>query len=195
MLEELSGEKGFPQLHFLFRDDEFNAIVMNLLGPNLDRLFRACNYRFSLKTVLMIGDQLLTRIENIHDHFMIHRDIKPENFVIGLQHKQKRTIHILDFGLAKYYQTKQLKHIPLIKGKGLVGTARYCSINTHKGIEQSRRDDLESIGYTLVYFLQGKLPWQGIKEIKTKKARYEKIQQLKMKIPLHQLCVGWPDVF
>lgn len=134
MLSELADETGFPTLHYLFRDDEFNAVVLNLLGPNLEKLFKACRYRFSLKTVLMIGDQLITRMEKIHEKKIIHRDIKPENFVIGLG-KSAKNIHVLDFGLAKYYIDKHGKHIPKITGKGLVGTARYCSINTHKGIE------------------------------------------------------------
>ncbi len=106
----------------------------------------------------MIGDQLITRMETIHSKSIIHRDIKPENFVIGLG-KSGKNIHVIDFGLAKYYLSKSGKHIPRITGKGLVGTARYCSVNTHKGIEQARRDDLESIGYTLVYFQKGRLPW------------------------------------
>jgi len=130
----------------------------------------------------------LTKIETIHDHYIIHRDVKPNNFVIGFKGRAKRNIIILDYGLAKYYLNKNMEHIPLKKGKGLIGTARYCSINAHNGLELSRRDDLESIGYSLVYFLKGKLPWQGLKEINNKKARYAKIRQLKMKLPLHMIC-------
>lgn len=92
---------------------------------------------------------------------MIHRDIKPENYVIG--NEDITTLYMIDFGLAKYYRDQNDgKHIPNIEKKGLIGTARYASVNAHLGKEQSRRDDMISIGYVLIYLATGKLPWMNI---------------------------------
>ena len=128
---------------------------------------------------------MIERIETLHEKNILHRDIKPQNFVIGLGDKQD-LIYIIDFGLAKFF-IRNGKHIPYIDGKGMVGTARYVSIKTHKGIEQARRDDLEGIAYTLIYFLKGRLPWQGIKA-KDKKQKYQKIMEMKVNTTLEQLC-------
>ncbi len=106
----------------------------------------------------MLADQMIKRVAYIHSRRIIHRDIKPDNFTIGIG-KSAHRIYIIDFGLAKKFMSSTGKHIGYKEGKGLTGTARYASINTHLGIEQSRRDDLESLAYVLLYFLRGKLPW------------------------------------
>ena len=139
----------------------YNGLIMDILGPSLEKLFNKCGRRFSLKTVLMLADQLLLRIEAIHRNGFLHRDLKPDNFLMGINHTS-RVVYIVDYGLAKTYIDNG-KHISYKEGKSLTGTARYASVNTHLGIEQSRRDDLESLGYILMYFLRGKLPWQGLK--------------------------------
>ena len=132
---------------------------------------------------LLPAVQLISRIEFVHSKSFIHRDIKPDNFLMGLG-KRANQVNVIDFGLAKKYRDPKTHiHIPYRENKNLTGTARYASINTHLGIEQSRRDDVESLGYVLMYFLRGSLPWQGLKAA-TKKQKYEKISEKKMSTPI-----------
>lgn len=194
ILQNLQGGSCIPTIHWCGPENEFNVLVIDLLGPNLEELFNKCNRKFSLKTVLMIADQLLTDIEYIHSKHYIHRDVKPENFLFGVG-KQFNNLYIIDFGLSKRFRdSKTQEHIPYREKKPLIGTARYASINTHKGIEQSRRDDMESIGYLLVYMMKGKLPWQGIKA-KNKDEKYSKIKEQKINLPLKDLCSNMPVEF
>ena len=167
---------------------------MELLGPSLESLFQTLNKKFSIKTTCMLGIQIFDRLEYIHSKKIIHRDIKPDNFVMG-RGKNSHILYIVDFGLAKKYWSSSHKcHIPFIKGKKLTGTARYASINALSGCEQSRKDDLESVCYILLYFLRGSLPWQGIK-INNKEDRYKKICERKRGISIKELCSGLPNEF
>jgi serine/threonine protein kinase len=190
----LQGGVGIPNIHWYGVEGEYNVMVIDLLGPSLEDLFSFCNRRFSLKTVLMLAEQMLSRVEYCHAKNFIHRDIKPDNFLIGLG-KRANMVHVIDFGLAKKYRDpKSQQHIPYREGKSLTGTARYTSITTHMGIEQSRRDDIEGLGHVFMYFLKGELPWQGLRA-HTKKEKYDKIMDRKVNTPIEVLCRGFAQEF
>lgn len=194
VLKILQGGVGVPNVRWYGIEGDYNVMVMDLLGPSLEDLFNFCNRQFGLKTILMLAEQMLCRIEYAHTKSFIHRDIKPDNFLMGLG-KKANVVHIIDMGLAKRYRDPRThQHIPYRENKNLTGTARYASINTHLGIEQSRRDDLESLGYVLLYFCRGSLPWQGLRAV-NKKQKYDKISEKKMSTPLDVLCRGLPAEF
>ena len=182
---------GFPKIYDFSRESKYYILIMDLLGNSIETIFNKFNKKFSLITCIMIMDQIVQRIEYLHSKNLLHRDIKPDNFLIGKGNK-KNVIYAIDFGLSKKYRdSKSGLHIPYRDGKDLTGTARYASINTHLGIEQSRRDDIESLGYMMVYLMKGHLPWQGMVNSNPKK-KYDRIKKLKLEIKLDVLCAGLP---
>jgi serine/threonine protein kinase len=173
---------------------KYNILVLQLLGKSLEQLFNHCGKKLSLKSTCILGIQMIERIKFVHENFHLHRDIKPDNFVMGINENENK-VFVIDFGLSKKYKSQSKgTHIPFKTNKNMTGTARYCSINTHLGYEQSRRDDLESIGYVLLYFLKGNLPWQGLK-LKPEDNQYKKICEEKQAVLLSVLCAGLPSNF
>lgn len=199
-----------------------NIMAIQRLGRSLDSLFNYRLEQFSLKTVLMLTDQIFNSIEYMHKKGYIHRDIKPENFMMGADQDNENVLYIIDFGLSVRYLTSKtdplhvpsqsisnqnelfpkseqlLHHIQFSKNSKFVGTAKYQSVNGHKGMTLSRRDDMESIGYMLVYFLKGSLPWDSIRSRRNNnnvKLFHEQIKELKSKTTAEKLCSGLPIEF
>ena len=192
ILTYLKGTKGIPNLYLSLFSKRYNFMLLELLGPNLEELFHFCNKKFSFPTVLSIGLQMIDRIESIHSLHIIHRDIKPENFLIGKKEKIS-TIYLCDFGLAKRFRDKKTgNHIPYKDKKKFTGTPTFASVYTHLGCEQSRRDDLESLAYILIYLGTGTLPWKRIKT-KGKDEKYSKILSKKMNTSSEELLKGLPN--
>jgi len=184
------GPQGFANIFYLGKEGKHNFLVMELLGRSLEDRMQMCK-SFKVRTTVLVAQQVLYRIEYLHSKGIIHRDIKPDNFVFGVGPKT-HILHLIDFGLSKRYFDKA--HCSMRTRLSLTGTARYASINAHKGCEQSRRDDLEAIGHMLMYFLRGSLPWSGL-EAKTKEEKYRKIADKKRDTPLPDLCRGFPSAF
>ncbi|ORZ12355.1 kinase-like domain-containing protein [Absidia repens] len=192
----MAGTVGIPSAYYFGQEGLHNILVIDLLGPSLEDMFDVCGRRFSTKTVAMLAKQMINRVQTIHEKNLIYRDIKPDNFLIGKPGSAyANNIFMVDFGMAKLYRDPKTKqHIPYRERKSLSGTARYMSINTHLGREQSRRDDLEALGHVFMYFLRGSLPWQGLKAA-TNKQKYEKIGEKKQTTNVKDLCSGMPEEF
>ena len=189
----MQGE-GVPKIICYGNNQTHNILIQELLGHSLEELFNLNGRKFTLKTVCSIGIEMIKRIKFVHSKYHIHRDIKPDNFMTGRE-KEDNKIYIIDFGLAKkYYSVSKKSHIKFRTGKNLIGTARYCGRNAHKGYEQGRRDDIESIGYVLMYFLNGILPWQGLKAMKGED-QFEKIAEKKNNTSFEELTRNNPEEF
>ena len=181
-----------PKLKTFGYSGSLIILVMELLGDSLDKIFdKLPSRKMSIRCVCNIAYQLLMIFEIIHNCNIIHRDIKPANVAIGFEGKSK-FIYLLDFGLSKKYRSsKTKKHFPFVQGNKLIGNARYSSINALDGGTQSRRDDLESLGYLLLYLLLGRLPWQGHIS-HSKEDKYYKIREIKKNTTPEELCQGLP---
>ena len=189
----LKGE-GIPFIKTFGFSGDFNVLVMELLGKSLEDLFQERGCKFSIKTVCMLGEQMISRLQYVHSKHILHRDIKPDNFLMGTGANASK-VYIIDFGLSKKYRSSRtLQHIRYCENKKLTGTARYASIHALKGCEQGRRDDVEAVGYVLMYFLRGSLPWQGLK-VKKGEDKYQKIYEKKKITTPQELCAGFPQEF
>ncbi|CAG5102155.1 Oidioi.mRNA.OKI2018_I69.chr1.g168.t2.cds [Oikopleura dioica] len=198
--EILRSENGFPHLRKFGEDNilSVNYLAMDLLGPTVEDLFNFCDKSFSLKTILMLIEQLLCRLECIHSKGLVHRDIKPDNLVMGLNHMSK-TVMMIDFGIAKFFRKRNQPFDHILEddsrgSRGIIGTPRYCSVNAHRGTRLSRRDDMESLAYVIVYFLKGKLPWQNI-QVQGKFKKLEAIHDKKKNTNFSDYLSGFPKEF
>ena len=193
IMSYLKGNPHIPKVRSYGFKGNYNILVMQLLDKSLEDIFNI-RKKFSFKTGAMLGYQMLSALQYIHEKHIIHRDIKPDNFVLG-SGELNAYLYLVDFGLAKKYRSsKTLKQYPYIKKKKLTGTARYASIHAMEEMEQSRRDDLEAVGYVLMYFIRGNLPWQGLK-LKTNEDRYKKILDKKKEVSTAELCSECPKIF
>jgi casein kinase 1 len=180
------------QIYYFGIEDDYRVLVMDSLGKSLGQLHRLCKSKFSLKTTLILADQMLNRIEYLHNNDYIHRDLKPENFLMGKGFNNNK-VYLIDYGLAKRYRQSG-KHIAFKNGKNLVGTARYASINSHLGVQLSRKDDLESLAYIMIFFVKGRLPWQSLKT-NNKEEKYQGIMRVKASTSTKTLCQDIPNEF
>lgn len=178
---------GFPRPVYFGTHHTQKALVMQYLGPCLEARLEEVGRKMSLHTVYQVALQLLRRIEYMHAKSYIHRDIKPDNLLMG-RGTESSVLYVVDFGLAKRFRHPRTReHIPMREGKSLTGTGRYCSVHTHRGVEQSRRDDLETTAYVLVYLFKGRLPWTGIRAGSSRE-KYDRIRSMKENITTEELC-------
>ena len=184
---------GIPKVISFGHNKEYDILVMPLLGKSLHEIQSTKNFNFEFKDLCLMAIQIIERIQWVHSQKIIHRDIKPDNFLIGLD--DPNIIYLIDFGLSKKYRSSITgNHIKCTRIKKFVGSLRYASINALRLREQSRRDDLESIGYMLIYLIKGKLPWDNIK-IDNKRTSYLKFSQYKKNISPELLCNNLPEEF
>jgi len=155
----LSGIEGIPTVLYFGIDEENNYMIITLCGKSLQNIIDL-TYYFSLNDVISISKKMVKRLESIHNKGLIHRDVKPDNFLFGLEDKQ-HILYLIDFGFCKRYLLNDRTHIPLRENRKLIGTPNFVSINIHYGLEPSRRDDLESVTYIMLYLLNKIINWSG----------------------------------
>lgn len=179
-----------PEVYSYIETHTRSMMMMELLGKSLDNVFEENNKKLNIKDVCKYAIDIIKGLETIHRVGIIHRDIKPSNFMFNINGDK---LYIMDFGLSKlWFENNQ--HIDYKNNRSMIGTPRYASVNVHMGIEPSRRDDMESVGYLLIYLAKGSLPWQGLKK-KSKGNSTDQIGEKKMMIDLRALCKGLPDCF
>lgn len=189
ILHQQAGLSGFSRVHFFGTCGPFNVLILDLLGPSL---FECCRPRIATDLVLRVGMQCLERIEILHKNNIIHRDIKPENLLANVTSTGDGIVHLIDFGLATCCKDTPEAQPRSEKGNfPFIGTVYYASVAAHKGLEQARKDDLESLAYVLVRLIKGKLPWESIRSSNVEEMS-AKTLQMKQAISLQALCEGLP---
>ncbi len=191
LLDRLSQIKGVPKVLWTGTEHNYDALVMELLGLDLAAQLKIYK-KLSLKTIVMLANQLIPLIEQIHEKNIIHRDIKPENILIGKGEKSNQ-IYVIDFGISKFYRDMHGRHIIYRENKPFIGTTRYASISSHKGVELARKDDLESLGYMFIFLIKGTLPWQNL--VINEKEKNKVVGKMKDKITNSELCKDLPIEF
>uniref|UniRef100_A0A7E4VQ32 Protein kinase domain-containing protein n=1 Tax=Panagrellus redivivus TaxID=6233 RepID=A0A7E4VQ32_PANRE len=203
VLRRLQGKKHACKFYGCGRNDKFNYLVMSLQGKNLADLRRESPRQcFSVSTALRLGVQILLGIKEIHSIGFLHRDIKPSNFAMGRTPTTMRVVYMLDFGLARQYLNAKGEIRSPRSAAGFRGTVRYAAVTAHKNKEMGRQDDLFSLFYMLVEFLQGSLPWRKIKD-KDEVGRMKEEADFDvllegcpsdlLNIPAHLKSLGYPD--
>eukprot|EP01129_Flabellula_baltica_P017487 TRINITY_DN9700_c0_g1_i1.p1 TRINITY_DN9700_c0_g1~~TRINITY_DN9700_c0_g1_i1.p1 ORF type:complete len:341 (-),score=69.95 TRINITY_DN9700_c0_g1_i1:104-1126(-) len=183
-----------PQVYYYGQDGGYRILVMELLGVSLSELFVFCRNKFSLKTCCMLAIQMIDLVEFFHSKGMLHRDVKPGNFVTG-GGERGNELFLIDYGLASPYIDAEGRHIPYSTNARFHGTDKYASINNHRNVEPGRRDDLESVGYLIVYFAKGYLPWERKYPNAQKPERRRLYGDCKIETTSRQLCDGLPRYF
>lgn len=182
-----------PKAIWCGRCEDRRVMVMARMGESLSDFYKLCGKKFSVQTTLALTKELITILESLHDAGVLHRDIKLQNFLTG--YKSPSTVFACDFGLSDFYVDPTTnQHIPLTKGHSRYGTVRYASLNNHRGVEQSRRDDLESLGFVVIYAARGSVPWQTIRN-EDRRKKWSQVYEMKRRITLEELCDGLPDCF
>ncbi|KAI5187475.1 casein kinase 1 [Nematocida homosporus] len=182
----LQSSPGFPKVEYFGEKSGYKFLVMEYLGMSLEDMLAIRNRKFSAKTIFIVAKRMIDLIETLHSTGRVHRDLKPDNFLIG---RDPKKLFLIDLGMAKEY-IEMGQHIAITTGKRLTGTPRYASVNAHRGYDISRRDDLESIGYILVYLAKGRLPWQGLKE--SKREKYRIVGEMKRTMKVETIAKDLP---
>jgi len=189
--KHISGATGFPLMRHCASEKGQKYIVSDLLGKSLHTLFCMCRNSFSLKTVLIVVDQMLQRIQYLHEKGIVHCDLKPENFAIGTERRSNQ-LYIFDFGLSEYYLDVETRKLhPQINTRVFKGTPAFAPISSHSGLSPSRKDDLESLGYVMTYLYEGSLPWS----LYVKPFDNERILTMKKRFLLHLQSENIPVEF
>lgn len=190
--QRLQGCEGIPKLYYFGTEGDYNVLVLQRLHSTVEDLLLARGGRLSHLEAACVARQMVRVLESVHRRGIVHRDLKPENFMFETA-EPDATLHLIDYGLSKcFIDSRTQQHIPLRTDKTLTGTPRYASLGNHDGLEQSRRDDLESLCYVVVYLMRGTLPWMGLKRQASKRAQYEEIARRKRSTPTAVLCRGLP---
>ena len=191
-LLKLQKEPHFPKIidNIITNQNDF-ILVETLHGPNLRELLNFMNGSFPIETVANVGIQLLSRLEVLHKIGILHLDIKPSNIVYGnlssINNCDQGNILLIDYGLSKNYIDKKGNHINQKKYQKFVGTLKYASLNILNSLTPSRRDDLESFLYVLIYLYKGSLPWESLTSEKSCLTKYEKVMDMMIDIDNNNL--------